>query len=280
MHPFLGKWYQTTCWIAWELKGDKQIMDNKQQTNQEYYTLDVLHLLKTLWRKAWLIAVAGFLVAAMGFVMSAYVIAPKYTSSVMLYVNNSSFSLGNTSFSISSSEISAAQSLVKTYVVMLQNRTTLETVIDKAKIDYTYDTLKGMIKASSVNETEVMKVTVTSTDPYEASKIANAIGEVLPVRISEIIDGATMEVVDSAVPDLKKVEPSITKYTAIGFILGVLLSMIAVLISAMMDDTIHDEEYILQTYDYPILAKVPNLLDSGSNKYGGYYGRRSKKMQK
>ena len=253
-------------------------MDNKQ-TSQEFYTLDVLHILKSLWRRAWLIAVSGFLAAVMGFVLSAYMIAPKYASSVMLYVNNSSFSLGNTSFSISSSEISAAQSLVKTYVVMLQNHTTLETVIDKAKIDYTYEDLKGMITASSVNETEVLKVTVTGTDPYEAAKIANAISEVLPVRISEIIDGATMEVVDSAVPDLKKVEPSITKYTAIGFILGVLLSVIAVLISAMMDDTIHDEEYILQTYDYPILAKVPNLLDSGSKQYGGYYGRRSKKTQ-
>ena len=254
-------------------------MDSKQQTNQDYYTLDVLHILKSLWRKVWLIAVAGFLAAVIGFVLSAYIIAPKYASSVMLYVNNSSFSLGNTNFSISSSEISAAQSLVKTYVVMLQNRTTLEAVIDKTNIDYTYEELQKMITASAVNETEVMLVTVTGTDPYEASKIANAISEVLPVRIAEIIDGATMEVVDSAVPNLQKVEPSITKYTAIGFILGVLVSIVAVLISAMLDDTIHDEEYVLQTYDYPILAKVPDLLDASSTQYSRYYGRRSKKKQ-
>jgi capsular polysaccharide biosynthesis protein len=115
-----------------------------------------------------------------------------------------------------------------------------------------------------------MKVTVTTEDPNEAAKIANCIAEVLPVRISEIIDGASMEVVDSAVPNNQKISPSITKYTAVGLILGVLIAVIAVCIAAMLDNTIHDEEYVLKTYNYPILAKVPNLIYSGSKRYGYY----------
>ncbi len=246
-------------------------MENNERKSNEYYTIDLLHIVRTLWRKIWVVAVAGVLAAAIGFSISSFVIAPKYSSSIMLYVNNSSFSLGNTSFSISSSEISAAQSLVKTYIVMLQNRTTLEGVIDEADLSYTHEELAEMIEATSVNETEVMQVTVTAEDPYEASKIVNAIAEVLPSRISEIIDGASMEVVDSGVPNLQKVSPSITKHTVVGFILGVLLAVIGVIVAAMLDDTIHDEEYVLQNYDYPILAKVPDLVNSGTKPYGYYY---------
>lgn len=246
-------------------------MENNERKSNEYYTIDLLHIVRTLWRKIWVVAVAGVLAAAIGFSISSFVIAPKYSSSIMLYVNNSSFSLGNTSFSISSSEISAAQSLVKTYIVMLQNRTTLEGVIDEADLPYTHEELGEMIEATSVNETEVMQVTVTAEDPYEASKIVNAIAEVLPSRISEIIDGASMEVVDSGVPDLQKVSPSITKHTVVGFILGVLVAVIGVVVAAMLDDTIHDEEYVLQNYDYPILAKVPDLVNSGTKPYGYYY---------
>ena len=84
-----------------------------------------------------------------------------------------------------------------------------------------------------------------------------------------------MEVVDAAVPNLEKVSPSITQYTAVGLILGVLLSALAIAVGALMDDTIHDEEYILQTYDYPILAKVPDLLGSDKKKYG-YYSAQKK----
>ena len=258
---------------------EKQNVNAKQDVNaKQYYTIDLLHIFRFLWQKVWIIILAAVLAATAGFAISAFVIKPTYSSTIMLYVNNSSFSLGNTSFSISSSEITAAQSLVKTYGEILDNRTTLKRVIDKAEIDYTEDDLHKMITAGSSNDTEIMYVTVTCNDPYEAAKIANCIAEVLPVRIAEIIDGASMEVVDSAVPDLQKVAPSITKYTAIAIVLGVLGSVAVLAVIAMMDDRIHDEDYIIDAYDYPILAKIPNLVVTDSDaKYSKYkYSRYSK----
>ncbi len=251
-------------------------MEKQEKNNREYYTVDVSHIAKTLWRRAWLIALCGLLAAAIGFSISAIAIAPTYSSYVKLYVNNSSFSLGNTSFSISSSELTAAQSLVRTYGDILISRSTLERVIDKAGVDYTWKELAEIVSYAPSNDTEIMRVAVTCEDPYEASKIANTIAEVLPVRISEIIEGATMEVVDSAIPDVEKVAPNITKYTAVGLVLGVLLSTIALIILALIDDTIHDEEYVLKTYDYPILGKVPDLLNTGNKSYGYYSPKRSR----
>ena len=238
--------------------------------SHEYYTVDVLHILKFVFQRVWAIIVSGILAAAIGFCLSAFLITPKYSSSIMLYVNNSSFSLGSTNFSISSSEITAAQSLVKTYGEILNNRTTLERVIDKSGVEYDYEELSKMIVSAPSNNTEIMRVTVTAESPYVASKIANCIAEVLPVRISEIVDGASMAVVDSAIPNNQKISPSITKYTAVGLILGVLFSAMVLIVLAMLDNTIHDEEYILNTYTYPILAKVPNLTNIGGKQYAYY----------
>ena len=248
-----------------------------ENNKNEYYTIDLLHILKVLLNKAWMIALAGLLAAMIGFSFATFMIAPSYSSSIMLYVNNSSFSVGNTSFSITSSEMTAAQNLVKTYREILINRTTLERVIDKTGVPYTYHQLSGMIVAEPSNDTEIMKVTVTTGDPYEAALIANCIAEVLPIRVAEIIDGASMEVVDSAIPELQKVGPSITKYTAIGLFLGVLFAAGALTVVAVMDDTIHDEEYVLQNYPYPVLAKVPNLMNVGGKHYGYYHYRNKNK---
>jgi capsular polysaccharide biosynthesis protein len=255
----------------------REAMEKRELENKEYYTIDLVHIAKAVIRRLWAVVLAGVLAAALAFSYSAFIIPPTYSSSIMLYVNNSSFSLGNTNFSITASEITAAQSLVNTYAEILKNRTTLERVIDKAGVAYTYDELDEMLVATSSNETEIMKVTVTTEDPYEASKIANCIAEVLPVRISEIIDGAPMEVVDSAVPDSEKVAPSITTYTAVGLVLGVVLALGVIVVLALLDDTIHDEEYVLRTYDYPILAKVPDLLNTNGKRYGYYYRYKSKK---
>ena len=249
----------------------------KQDVNaKKYYTIDLLHIVKFLWQKVWVVLLAAAIAAGAGFGLAAFIIKPTYSSTIMLYVNNSSFSLGNTSFSISSSEITAAQSLVKTYGEILDNRTTLQRVIDKAGVDYEPEELSKMIESGSSNDTEIMYVKVTANDPEVADKIADCIAEVLPERIGQIIDGASMEVVDSSVPNYKKVGPSITKYTVIGFAIGTLLSVIVLAIIAMMDDRIHDEDYIIETYDYPILAKIPDLVNTEGKKYSYYYESKSR----
>ena len=255
-------------------------MENQERNNREYVTIDVVHILLLLLKRAWLIVFCGVLAAAVGFSIANFAIAPTYSSNIKLYVNNSSISLGNTTFSISSSELTAAQSLVKTYGEILKSRSTLERVIRKTDIDYSWRDLSHMIEYGSSNDTEIMRVTVTCEDPYEASRIANTIAEVLPVRISEIIDGASMEVVDSAIPDLAKVAPSITKYTAVGFLLGVFACVAVLVIFALLDDTIHDEEYVINTYSYPILGKVPDLLDVGGKSYRNYYRNYYRKSTK
>lgn len=248
--------------------------NDKNNKKKDYYVIDIWHIIRVVWHRAWVVALSAIVAAIASFSIAAFAITPLYSSSVMMYVNNTSFSIGSTSLSISSSEISAAQSLLKTYIVILNNRTTLEAVIDKADVDYTYEELSGMINASSVNETEVLRVTVTTENPYEAAKIANCIAEVLPIRISEVIEGSSMKIVDSGVVDLQKVSPSITKYTAVGFTIGSLISILILAVIAMMDGTIHDEDYIIDTYNYPILAKVPDLTgDRHSKGYYSYYKR-------
>lgn len=248
----------------------KNEVSNKQQ---EYYVIDFLHIARSVWHRIWLVILSGILVGVLAFSYAAFLITPKYASSIMLYVNNSSL-LGNTTFSISSSELTAAQSLVKTYTVILKNRTTLNEVITKAGVSYSYEELYHMVEAKAVDETEVLKVTVTSTDPYEAANIANSIAEVLPGRISDIIEKSSMKVVDLGVVDTQKVSPNITKYTEVGVLLGAMIALAGLVVAAIMDGTIHDEEYLLKTYGYPILAKVPNLLGTSEKKYSYYYTKK------
>lgn len=250
-------------------------MDTSIKNAKDYYAIDIIHLAKTLLHRIWIVILAGILAAAAGFSYASFFITPLYSSNVRIYVNNSSISVGSASLSISSAEISASQSLVKTYIVILKDESTLELIAEKADLPYSAGQLGGMISASAVNETEIMRITVTSSDPYEASKIANCIADVLQIRISEIIKGTSMEVVGYSKPNLHKVSPSITSYTAKGFAVGAVIAAAIIVLVALYDNTIRDEEYLIQADDYPLLAKIPDLFDTGSSKYGykkyGYY---------
>ena len=247
-------------------------MEQKEKTGKDYYTIDVMHLAKSLSRQVWLIAMCGLLAAAIGFFVAVFAVTPTYSSYVKMYVRNSSYSAGN---GITSSEISAAKSLVRTYGEILDSRSTLEQVIEKADVDYTWKKLSSMITYSPSEDTETMKIIVTSENPYEASQIANVIAEVLPERISEIVDGTSMKLIDSAIPSFTKNERGAAWYAMIGFVFGIAMTAAVVIVIALLDNTVHDEEYVLRTYDCPILGKIPDLINV-SGKGSGYQGTRSR----
>lgn len=243
-------------------------MDKNEKISKDYYVVDLAHVVKVVWQRIWAVIAVSVFTAVVGFVLAAFIIKPTYSASVMLYVNNSTFDAGDLGFSISSSNLTAAQSLTKTYTVLLKNRTTLERLIKEIDVDYSWEEIYDMIESGPVNETEVMQVTVTCDDPRMAARIANGIAVVLPQRVTEVIEGASMEVVDSAIVDTQKVAPSIALYTAVGFVSGLLLSVVTLIIIALMDNTVHDEEYVIRTFGYPILAQVPSLTESSSKRYG------------
>ena len=237
-----------------------------------FYELDIIQFLKELLRKWWAIALSTILCACAAFSYAEFLITPMYEAETLLYVNNSSFSVGNTSFTISQAELSAAQSLVDTYIVILKTRTTLNTVIKDAELDYSYEELKGMISSVPVNSTEVFSVKVKSSNPKEAEKIANSIARVLPDKISEVVEGSSVRIVDYAVVPGKKVSPSITKYTLIGAVLGIVIACAIIFIKVMADTRIHDDDYLINKYKLPILASIPNISQSSKKKGYGYYG--------
>lgn len=239
-----------------------------KKNSNEFYEIDLIQLLKALWRKAWAIALAAFIGAGAAFSLASFVITPLYEAETLMYVNNSSFSVGNTSFSISNSELSAAQSLVDTYIIILNSRTTLDEVIEEAGIKYSYKELKEMLHAEAVNNTEIFSVKVTSPDPVEAERIANTIAQILPDTIADVVEGSDVRIVDHAVVPSTKASPSITLYSIIGMLIGFAVMCLVITIQEMTDTLIHNEDYLLETYDLPVLAVVPDLVSSKSD---GYY---------
>lgn len=250
-------------------------MKNENTGKQDYFVIDFLHIVKSVWHRIWIVILAGIIAAVGGFSYARFCITPTYSSSIMLYVNNNSSITGG-KFSFNSSELDAAQELIKTYKVMLMNRTTLTQIMEDAGVEekYSYEDFYYMIEAESVDETEVLRVTVTSTDYKEAAVIAESIAELFPGILGEIMNDCEMKVVDKPVMNSSKVAPHITRYSVVSLIIGSLVALIALVIMALLDGTIHDESYLLKNYDYPILAKVPNLLGSSEKQYAYYYQRK------
>lgn len=246
-----------------------------EEHNGDYKEIDLLRLAGALLRRAWAIILSMVLFGVAAFSYAYFFVTPLYESSALMYVNNSSFSVGSTA--ISMADLNASKSLVDTYLVIMETRMTLNDVIKQAQLDYSYEELREMIRAASVNGTEVFRITVTSPDPIEAERIANTIVEVLPKKIEKIMDGSSVRAVDYAAVPERKSSPSITKYTALGMVLGFLISSAIIVLIELLDEQIRSEDQLTQDYEFPLLASIPDLMSSRARSgYGGYYASAEK----
>jgi len=242
---------------------------NKIPDNNEI-EIDLLHLVKVLWQKAWVIILCTVLLGAIVFSYAFFFITPQYQAKAMMYVNNSSFSVGSTSFSISSSELTAAKSLLDIYVIILKSRTTMEKVLEETGLDYTYEEISSMVSASSVDSTEVFQIVATSPIPQEAELIVDTIVNILPERIADIVDGSSVRIVDTAVLPTSRSSPSYTKYALIGMMCGFVISCGVIVVMDLLDNSIRDEDYLIERYQLPVLAAIPDMNKKAGRKYGNY----------
>lgn len=242
---------------------------------QDYREVDIVTLLRALWDHMWLILAAALAVGIVCFVWARFIVTPTYEASVLMYVNNSQ----DASKPISNSELSAAQSLVDTYVVILNSRTTTEQVRTAAGVSYSDSQLQKMIRAQAVNSTEVFRITVTSTDPQEAMDIANTVAAVLPSRISDVVEGSSVRVVDYAQLPTTKAAPDIAMYTGLGALIGLIMMCAVVILCELFDDQIRSEDDLLAAYpQIPVLAVIPELTQRMDG-YGYGYGNRTAKKE-
>lgn len=248
-------------------------MDELKVEKRQEIDVDFRRVLKALLKKSWLIMLVAILLAGAIFCATFFFITPQYESSAMFYVNNNSLSIGDASVNVSTGDISASKALVESYIVILMTRSSLNDVIDYAGVDRSYEELRGMITASAVNSTEIFEVVVTSSDPAEAEKIANAIAYILPNRISNIIEGTSAKVVDSAILPSKPCSPNYVTNTALGFIIGLFLCASIVALREIFDITIRTEEDITQNCPHPVLTAVPDMASPSKGDFYGYGSR-------
>lgn len=224
--------------------------------SSDYIDIDLGRLALVCLKKWWLIVTATILFGAAAFGTTRFFITPTYESTVKIYVNNSDINVGN--LAITASDLTASRSLVDVYKVILNTKDTLDIVIERAGVEYDYKQLMDMLDTSTVNDTQVFEVAVTSTSAKEAELIASTIGNVLPDVIAGIIESADARIVEHAVVPTDRTAPDYSRNTVIGAGLGLLIAVLFLCVRELINDKIRAEDDIVRITELPILAYVPS----------------------
>lgn len=252
------------------LLGDHAMDETKKtyMTEDEGAAIEILPLLQAIWQRWWMILLVMLVFAMGAFVGTKLFVTPLYRASFTAYVNNRAETEQQTA--LSNADLSAARYLTYTYAEIIGSRTVLEQAAEQAGLTFSYGQLSSMVSTSIQSNTEIISVSVTSSDPAVAKALADSVAAVATVQIASIVDGSSMRIIDDPVTPTGIYAPNYGRVVIIAAALGFLLMVAVIVLWVLLDDRLKDEESLERRFGIPILGTIPNT-GSAAKTGGNYY---------
>ncbi|HEM3681994.1 TPA: capsular biosynthesis protein CpsC [Streptococcus suis] len=222
--------------------------------NQEANTIeiDVLSLLRTIWRKKFLILLTAILTTGLAFAYSAFLVTPQYDSTTRLYVVNQSSDNGA---GITNQDLQAGSFLVKDYKEIILSQDVLKNVTTTLGIT---DDIKEKITVNIPVDTRILSISVRDSDPNQAATVANTLRDEAAKKIIEVTKVSDVTTLEAALPAEKPSTPRTKRNLALGFVAGAFLATALVLVLEVLDDRVKRPQDIEEGLGMTLLGVVPH----------------------
>lgn len=227
--------------------------------------IDMQKLVFSYLNKWWLLLTGAVIAAVLFLFYTIFFITPIYSAGVTVYVNSSK---GNEEVTtITNTSLVTAQRLVNTYIKIIESDSVLEKVAEASQLDISADDIRSSMSAEQVDNTELFKVHVSHTDPKLAAQIANAVAEVAPREIENVVEGSSTKIIDYAkVPQVPS-SPDTKKNCMLGGVVGFVLVLAYLTARFLLDVRIKDEDELTMLFDAPVLGQIPAFAGENAKRY-------------
>ncbi|MDY7333166.1 Wzz/FepE/Etk N-terminal domain-containing protein [Streptococcus suis] len=222
--------------------------------NQESNTIeiDVLSLLKTIWRKKIFILVTAVLGAGLAFVYSSFLVTPQYDSTTRIYVVSQNVEAGA---GLTNQELQAGNYLVKDYKEIILSQDVLTQVATELNLN---ENLKEKVSVSIPVDTRIVSISVRDADPNEAARIANSLRTFAAQKIVEVTKVSDVTTLEEAVPAEEPTTPNTKRNIILGLLAGGILATGLVLVMEVLDDRVKRPQDIEEVMGLTLLGVVPD----------------------
>lgn len=215
--------------------------------------IDLLELFSYFVEKIGVILITIIICLLCGLGYTLFLKEPMYKSDVNVIVVNKES--GNAA--TLQNELTANQKLAATYRELVESRRVLNQVIKNLDLEYSVKELQEMITVENVNETAIIKITITSKDSLEAMEIANETAKIFEKEIVDIYNLENVSIVDRA--ELAKEPYNINFIKDVVIYIGVALVLSCGLIFVVyyFDNTIKSVDQVEKLLGVPVIGAVP-----------------------
>jgi len=185
-------------------------------------------------------------------------VTPRYESTARVFISTET----------KSSQDAYAASLftaqrVKSYADLADSREVMQKVVTALSLDVSPAQLAGQVEASVVQDTVIIRITVTDDDPAQAQKIAQTAAEELSTYVEALETprgtrktSIKASIIDPAELSASAVYPNVGLNLAVALALGLLIGVSVAVAKETLDTTMKTVEDVESVLSAPVMASV------------------------
>lgn len=234
------------------------------ESGGEEYVLSLRDLFQVVWQRLWVIALVVILLTglAVGLSLSQ---TPQYEASIKILVGQ------QRGITESPTEALGLQELTQTMAEAVDSRRIALAVIDRLDLDVSEGQFSGSLSAEQIPDTQFILVRYTDTDPEQAQRVVNAVGDEFSEQIAEVGPGAnaiTATVWDRAAVPAGPVSPTPLRNGLLTMAIAVMLGVGLAFLIEYMYESWRSPEEAEQVSGVPIFGIIPEFEGARERKKG------------
>ncbi len=229
--------------------------------NDYEYEIDLVQIFEIIKEKLLLFILICMICCTAALCVTKFLMKEKFTATSKLIIVQKSDSATAQNYTYSDQQLS--QKLASTYSQIIMSEAISDPVISNLDLFNQYgidsEKYRSIVKVSSANNTEVIDVSVTTSDPVLSADIANEVVNVFESKIYDIMQIENVTTLTEAKVPTKKSGPSTMKNTMIGGLLGLVICGLITVIQLFTDTKVKTEDEVKKIFDYPIIGSIPDF---------------------
>lgn len=194
-----------------------------------------------------LITIVGTMLA---FCYTKFFIKPVYSASAIILVQNYDSSQDKQEATdpnqrVYSSDLSSSATLAEHCTVLFLNSPEMIEVLNGCSLDI-----------SSENETNFLRLSVSSTDPQTAADVCQKVTETAPKLFLEVYKAGKIDTIRPPSVPTAPSSPNVKQNVLIGFLGGLGFAILLSLFLDIIDTTIKPDDDLFRIYGIPVFAEI------------------------
>ena len=222
---------------------------------QEEMEIDLREVLYLIRQKLWIIIVCAVVGGAAMWLYTTNYVVPQYAATSKMYIFSET--------QLTSMNVSLSSSLTVDFIEVAKSRPVMEEVIEELDLNMSSSELLSCISVSNPEDSHLLIITATTTDPVLSKDIANSMSGAVSKRVAEIMAADEPNIMEEAIVPGKPVDSGLKRNVMMGTLAGAAFVILAILLLYILDDTVKDEEDIEKYLGIKALAAFPKKRKRG-----------------